>query len=358
MNNQLTTTNQNTWQRYFSVPDALNAVNNHLETLPSARSPEKHTRRVYTAGLRYFLEWASGSMPTELLLEQFISHLKSKGLKSSTIGCKYLAPVRLFIKKLNAQIIPLEGMNGGEFFFINECKQHLTNAATIKTPRPETSTNRSALYAHGKRLNLLQVNQVFQSIDRETLLGQRDIALLYLGFTTGLRIAELARVTLASIAMGTDCYEIKIRGKRNNVDPVPIDSTALGLINDWVEAFNAAIPADDPRRITENTPIWQPLGKNDAPRPIGVNGYKSGCGITTQAIRGILARRVKHALGFTIAPHDMRRTVAAIGRQSGMDYDELRMLLRHKNVATTARYVGNPPNLSASIISNRVNFDI
>lgn len=343
------------WLEYFSRRKAIAAVAAHVAALPSSSTPERHTHHVYESGLKYWLNWAGDTLPTEDIVTGYIAHLRQRGLKSSTIGSKYLAPLRLYLRKLAGQHVVA---TGAVREFVEDCRLSIRSASEVPTPRKETSSNRSALYQHGTRLTVSQVNEVFLAIEADTIAGARDRALLYLGFTSGMRLAELARITLAKIYRGDDCYELRVRGKRNNVDPVPVDSTAVRLIHAYVDAYNAPLEGDDPRRITPTTPIWQPLLHGDNHAHVGNNRYDPSRGLSAQGIRDIIARRTESALGKSIAPHDMRRTVAAIGRANGMDYDELRVLLRHRSISTTATYVGNPPNMGKSLISNRVQFEV
>lgn len=360
----ITQTNQDyTWSTYFNPLSARAAVLAYCDTLPSAARPIKHTRAIYTTGLDNFIEYLGGLArpvrPDKTLLLHYIADLKSgtaspsgQPLKSSTIASKYLAPVRHWLTALSDQYI--ESTSGGEYLYISDTREALRQAARVKNPAAETSTNLSPLYAHGNRLTAFEVSKVLDAINIEALSGKRDLALLYVGFTTGLRVAELARVTLASIQPDTSGPTIRVIGKRGNTDPVPFDDTGAALITAWVEAFNNGLEPDDPRIISQDTPVFQPLIHGDNYPVLGVNSYKPTRGMSAQAIRKIVERRVYTVLGRKISPHDMRRTVAAIARQAGMDYDQIRLALRHKNIATTARYVGNPPDLSKSRVTNYV----
>lgn len=350
MTNQITTNNPHLWLQYFNKDRAVRAFVAHVANLPSSKTT-KHTARAYEQGLRYFLEWSQDHLPTPELVEQYGAHLKHQkngGLKSSTIASKYLAPLRLYLNKLASQ--PLPGFTGSERDYIADCREYIRAAADVKNPAPDTTTNRPALYAHGDRLTLGEVNRILDCIDYTTIEGKRDFALLYLGFTSGLRLAELARLTQNKIKRGESTWEAHVIGKRNNIDPVPLDENAVTYIEAYVEAYNLSAPDDG--KITRDSPLWQPLHNSGS---IFTNNDTS-TGLTAGSIQSLVKRRSRQAINREITPHDMRRTVAAIARAEGMDYDDIRALLRHKSIATTARYVGKPQNMSASLISTRVNF--
>lgn len=158
-------------------------------------------------------------------------------------------------------------------------------------------------------------------------------------------------MTLNSITQEGDTWLITVRGKRSNIDPVPTASKAVQDVYDYVKRFNANLADGDPRIITGDTPLWQPLYKNGAHLAIG--SYNPTRGITKEAIRKIIATRTSAALGnrYECAAHDTRRTAAYIAFKAGMPIPEIQKLLRHKNPATTLRYIGQEPEYAAANMS-------
>lgn len=372
------------WQEYFDPYAALEQVKNHIETLPGSRN-ERHTMRAYLSSLAdycaylgavtvndggedYTFYFETMSMPTKQNTADYIAYCKKRGLTSSTVT-RYMAAVRHFLKALEEQQAVPE--NGNDFVYIMESQRQFRLAITVKNPPADTSSNRPKLEQHGTRLNIAQVNTLFGSFhpslrsgegtgggDINTITGKRDIALLYLGITSGLRASELARMTLDNIKQGNTCWEIHVRGKRSNMDPIGIDGEAYDLIMQYVEAFNNALHPDDPRRIQRSTALWQPLLRGDAIPPLGLRGKTPINGLKSRAILRLVERRTYTALGHEITAHDMRRTCASLMRSNGFEWDEIRAQLRHKSIATTEKYVGKEQNLSKALLSNRITFDI
>lgn len=347
-----------TWLRYFNPRMALAAVAAHIESLPGSRTPERHTARAYSDALGYFTSWIGNNLPTEDLMQAFIAHLlKQKGLKPATVACKYLAPVRLYLTKLAGQRIT--GFTGSEREYIHDCRDHIRAAAAVKTPRPDVTTNIAPLWRpEFKRLTVNQVNAVLRSIDRSTKMGLRDYALLHIAFSTGLRVAELRRITLGAIASTGEAYLVTVRGKRSNVDPVPISAAAYADIMAFVCEYNAGLEPDDPRIIGPETPVWQPLLHGDHFPIIGVNGFRIGKEMSSQGVSEIIGRRTREALGedYELAAHDTRRTAAAIAYDAGMPLTDIQALLRHKDAAVTLRYVGTKPDFAKRALSTYVTF--
>lgn len=345
-----------TWLQYFHPRAALDAVAAHIAALPSSRTDEKHTARVYASGIKYFLEWSGDELPTPDRLKAFTAHLVQRGLKSSTIASKYLAPVRLYLKRLAEQPIRVHGT---EREFVSDCRDQIRQAASIPTPRAETTSNIAPLWRpEFTRLNIQQVNAVLRQISPATIGGLRDYALLHIAFSTGLRLAEIARISLDSIqpTADGDGYIITVRGKRSNIDPVPVSRLAYADLMAYVQAFNAPLDAADPRRIRGSMPVWQPL--HSGTTHFAPTRYKPAGGLSHQSIREIIAKRTASALGseWSLAAHDTRRTAAAIAYDAGMPLPDIQALLRHKDAAVTLRYVGTKPDYHKRALSTYVSF--
>lgn len=359
------------WLKYFRPEEALDSLKYDIKNLPSSQTPEKHTLRVYTAGMAYWFEWAGVDlMPTESNILQYISHLRhdkehrgKRGLKVTTIGSKYLAPLRKYINFLLKQSIT-QRIDGTPLIdddrnLIDEYRMAIRSAVDVKTPKNENTSNLSALYQHGERLTVGQIQQLYDTCNVNTLAGLRDFAILYTGFTTGMRIAELRRITLSKIKKSETCYLIHVRRKRGNRDPIALDVRVSDIILAYINRYNASLPSDDPRRITADTPIWQTIQHNDTTFPYKYQGRDMHSkGMSASAIRYVLKKRAKLANQNSMsefplfAPHDMRRSVAAIAHTNGMGIPEIQALLGHKNGGVTLNYIGKPPQPEKSLITN------
>lgn len=359
------------WLHFFDPDAAVQAVVNHVETLPGS-GHERHTMRAYLSSLAdfavflgatvqrvhhesYVFQWDAMEMPTRANTGEYIAWCKRRGLGSATVT-RYMAAVRHFVRALEEQAVYPQ--SGSDFVFILEAQRQLRLATSTKNPAADRTSNRPALEQHGVRLSLAQVNRLFESFAGEmgTITGKRDLALMYLGITSGLRAAELARLTLNSIQPGKDCYEVRVRGKRSNHDPVGIDSMAYELIVGVVAAWNDQLDPDDERRIGGDTPVFRPLLNGDHIPAVGLRGFGADRGLTPRAILQMVTRRTLAALGSAITAHDMRRTCAYLMRSHGYEWDQIRAQLRHRSIGTTEKYVGQEQNLSKALLSNRVTF--
>jgi len=360
--NQIATIDQHhhdfNWLNYFSPSKALEQVAAHIVTLGSTGTTN-NTKKIYNSGLKYFFEWTNCTnlqhpFPDAEYISTYIAHLShdkptrsGKGISARTIASKYLAPLRLYLQKLRIQRI-----EQGDPLEIIKYKNHLDEALAIRNPKPKKSTNQSALYAHGNRLTKSQVDELFMSCNLSTLRGKRNYALLYTAFTVALRVSELRKLTLDDINQTEKGYECTVTGKRNNSDPVFMDATCVQLIRDWITAYNQPFDDDDPRRITNQTPIWQPLNRGNNRK----NNHKASEGISRDGISKLLASISESVLGFSISPHDCRRSYAAMARINGIEMDAIQTQLRHASIATTQIYVGALVDRSKSSLSAKVTF--
>ena len=342
------------WTSYFNQSAAVKAVYAHVASLPSSRTNEKATAIAYRGGLEYFTSWIGNALPTPDLMRVYVAHLVQRGLKSSTINARYLAAPRHYLRALANQSI--FGLTGAAHDFVADCREQIRQAAAMPTPKPDTVSHLAPLWRPDfNRLSLEEVNHVLRTIDRGTLAGLRDYVLLMIAFATGLRLAELARINLAAIRpTRAGNYIVVVRGKRNNIDPVPFSAAIYVELMVYVWAFNSGLPARDPRRIQGPVPVFQPLHRETF--YMSHARYSPVRGLSHQAIRDAVVKRSRLALGYPIAVHDTRRTAAYLAHKSGMALPDIQQLLRHKEPTITWKYIGNEPDFESRMLSTRLTF--
>lgn len=356
------------WTQIFDPHAAVKAVFNHVEKLASSRTT-RHTARQYRICLYDFLEFCGAyieqdqtdktrmdgdyfdfsnmRMHTPTQVDEYIVHSMNIGRCSKTIT-KYLAVIRHYINALRKQ--PFLGISGSIRDLIHDCKEVFMLALDVDAPEEETKSTEQK----GTRLTKSQVKEYAAAIDRDTLSGKRDAALFHTMLVSGLRVAEIARITLNSIQMGKSTWEIHVIGKRNNTDPAPFDNEGVALISEWVNAYNAGLSEDDPRRITPDTPIWQPLKVGD--NYVSVEQFTPSSGLADDALRRIIKRRTPASLFEQIKrwvlPHDLRRTLAHNLNELNVLLTIIQRVLRHSSPKTTGDYIGTNIDMRSGVITN------
>jgi integrase len=175
-----------------------------------------------------------------------------------------------------------------------------------------------------------QAEMFINTIDRSTLAGQRDFALICLFLSSGLRRSEMASLTVERIRQVDGRWAILgIVGKRNKTRDVPITGWAKHAVDLWRRA--AGIRAGV---------IFRPVNKGDK---------LAGDSMTPEAIRRVIEReidRVNDKLALRgaslprVAAHDLRRTFAQLARKGGSAIEQIQFALGHESIKTTRDYLG------------------
>lgn len=167
-----------------------------------------------------------------------------------------------------------------------------------------------------------QVSRLLANVDRSTLKGLRDYAIIALMITSGLRTVEVARANIEDMRTVADFTALYIQGKghEERTAYVKIAEPVEGAIRDYLKARGKA----------EKT---EPLFASSAHR----NG---GERMTTRSISRI-AKEHLIAAGLDsdrLTAHSFRHTTATLNLLNGGTVEETQQLLRHTNINTTLIY--------------------
>jgi integrase/recombinase XerC len=185
-------------------------------------------------------------------------------------------------------------------------------AAGISTPRQEQYI--PAYLAVDQMFSLLQVP------NREKPLGLRDLALLEVLYSCGLRVSELSGLNLGSIDFAQRL--VKVLGKGNKERIVPVGRKALRVLRDYLEATRG-------RR--------EKGGATSAQAPLFLNA--GGSRLSARSIEKLVKRYGRECGLLTdISPHALRHTFATHLLDGGADLRSVQELLGHVSLSTTQRY--------------------
>jgi len=278
-----------------------------LDYLRSQKGCSPHTIRNYRIDLRQFFAFLAerkGSAREEgaseggesvdfLVIREYLAALFGP-YKRTTIARK-LSAVRSFFAF--AEKIGLAAANP---------------AADISTPK------------QGRYIpTYLPVDQMFSLLegpDRGKPLGLRDLAILEVLYSCGLRVSELAGLDSTSIDF--EQRLVKVLGKGNKERIVPIGREAIKAVKNYVNATSSL--RKKARSDAQNVPLF-------------VN-FRGGR-LSTRSIGKLVKRYGKErGLLTDISPHDLRHTFATHLLDGGADLRCVQELLGHVSLSTTQKY--------------------
>lgn len=257
------------------------------------------TVETYTKALRqlggYFTEHHIDK-PTREDVIAFREALKATGHKPTTVQT-YITATRLFFSWLEQ-----------EGFYPNV-------AAHIKGAKLDREHKKGYLTSR-------QVKAVLADIDRTTLQGKRDYAMLVLMVTGGLRTVEVARADIGDMQTLGDNTVLYIQGKGRDekTEYVKLDAHVEAAIRDYLKARGEAKP--------------------DAPLFASTSNNNRGKRMTTRAISGIAKAHMVEA-GYNsdkLTAHSLRHTAVTLSLLAGQPLEEVQQFARHANISTTMIY--------------------
>lgn len=167
-----------------------------------------------------------------------------------------------------------------------------------------------------------QVGKLLQTIDRSTLKGLRDYAILLLMVTTGLRTVEVARANIEDMRTVADFTALFIQGKghEERTDYVKVEPPVEDAIRAYLKARG---------KIKGKQPLFTSIANRN-----------SGERMTTRSISRIAKENMIEANleSDRLTAHSLRHTTATLNLLNGGTPEETRQLLRHSNINTTLIY--------------------
>ncbi len=228
------------------------------------------------------------------------------------------------------------------FRFLLEQQIYGNIADHIKAPKQSKGYKKDYLVSS-------QMNSILDKIDRSTLTGKRDYALLLLTLAGGLRTIEISRADVSDMRINGNTEVLYIQGKgRDEKDDF------VKIVPEVAEAIREYLSFRD-------------MGKNikdDEVRPLftSCHHHNAGKRLPTISIRWIIKMRMR-AAGFDserLTSHSLRHTAITWSLQAGATLQEVQQFARHSSINTTQIYAHNLERLDnpcsthiSAILSNR-----
>ena len=275
--------------------------------LATKRSP--HTQRCYRLDIENFLADLNLELGKFLsldrhgayaLVSRYKGELITKGLKSATIN-RRLAAIKSLVSF---------SYNCGHCDFMLES----VKGEKLSAYRDTTGIDPEAF------------KQVLSAIDRTSLKGIRDYALLLLLWSNALRRSEVSKANIGDFDQKSKTLRIFGKGRGNNAETVSLGIGTVTAIESWLEA-RGDVPPDKALFCSVNI------------------GYRDGR-LSTQAIYDIVKSRCQAAgISKVMSPHRVRHSsITAALEATGGDVRRVQKLSRHSSLNTLLIYDDNRKN--------------
>lgn len=279
-----------------NVPDLIERWEAYIDATPA-------TITSYTKAIKQFRGYLLNNgitQPTRENVIEFRESLKASDHKPTTIQL-YIQAIKLFFKWASME------------------KLYPNIAERIKGAKLDRGHKKDYLTTK-------QANKLLKSIDRTTLGGKRDYALIFVMLTAGIRTIEAVRANVEDLRTVGDFTALYLQGKghEEKTDYVKIVQEAEDAIRDYLKARR-----EQGEILRDSSPLFASVAHR--------NTFKR---LTTRSIRRIAK---EHFLDIgldsnRVTAHSLRHTTATINLLAGATVQETQQLLRHTNINTTMIY--------------------
>jgi integrase/recombinase XerC len=273
---------------------SLASLTDFARHLGSERRVSPHTVSAYQRDLAALLHWCEQQKLTDWAkldhghVRSFAARAHAGGLGPRSIQ-RRLSAVRSFYVYLQ-----------------REGRAKHNPATDVKAPKTSRRLPRT--------VDADQMSRLLES-PADTVLEQRDMAMMELFYSSGLRLAEL--LSLDHGAIDLKDRTVRVTGKGNKTRIVPVGSKAVTALQRWLKA-----------RVT--------LAKTDENAIfVGRNGRRMGAR-AVQLRLATVARR--QGLPMRLHPHLFRHSFATHLLESSQDLRGVQELLGHADISTTQVY--------------------
>ena len=271
------------------------SIEQYLEMCKYERNLSPDTLKAYQIDLQQFSEFTNQAWADRDALNSYIKYLNMRFAPRSVK--RKLASVRAFYHELE--------YNG----VLEENPFHKLHIR-IQSPKELPRTIPAHLIS-----NLLQsAYDAYSAGNREVL---RDILVLELLFSTGLRVSELCRLSAETFQLGDSQLQLLVNGKGRKERVIQITTPdLLRVVQAYCNEFAGEIERCNPVLINQR-----------------------GRRISAQSIRRTIRKYLERiGSSYHVTPHMFRHTFATSLLEAGMDIRYIQSLLRHSSISTTQIY--------------------
>ena len=270
--------------------------NKFITYLSSEKRFSEHTIKSYTTDLKQFISFLSSEFKiideiNEIsfqIIRTWIASLLEKGLSPRSVNRK-ISTLKTYFK-----------------FLIREGK--LIENPMMKVVAPKSKKRLPVFIEEDQIASLLNEVQF-----EEGFVGQRNRLIIELFYVTGIRLSELINIKISDVDFNNQ--SIKVLGKRNKERIIPLSSTTINSLNNFIENNQ----------------------KNDF-LFTNLDGMKLYTKLVYRLVNKYIA---KISSVNKKSPHILRHTFATHMLNNGADINAIKELLGHANLSATQVYTHN-----------------
>jgi integrase/recombinase XerD len=246
-------------------------------------------------------------------LDALAGWMKSRNTALRDVGTDELAAFLSQRKQegLNAASLRITTVHLKVFFrwLVGKEKLEMNPAEPLIAPRPDMTLPET--------LHATELVKLLESIDPSQPLGRRDLAILELFYSSGLRLSELCKLRLEM--MDSEEGFLRITGKGGKTRIARVGKKAL-------EAISNYLANERPALVTKKTSSHIFLSIRGGP-------------LSPDRVRQIVKERAKFAgIDQNVYPHLLRHSFATHLLEGGADLRVIQELLGHADISTTQIY--------------------
>ena len=228
----------------------------------------------------------------QIHIRNFIRYLNDQNLSSSSINRSF-SSIRSYHKFLSGE-------------------EKITHNPTQLLEPPKLSKKLPMV------LSVQEVNEIINSVNLESTMGYRDIAILETLYSAGLRVSELCALEMNNLLF--DSSMLRVLGKGNKERYIPLGSKAIKLINDYCKYVRSKL-----------------INKKYSDGNVFLS--KNGKQLTRMTIFNIMKKWTQiSGLNKDISPHTFRHSFATHLLEGGADLRAVQEMLGHSDISTTQIY--------------------
>ena len=200
------------------------------------------------------------------------------------------------------------------FFIFLVNNNYIKENPMIKTKRPKIRTEHKVTY-----LTQEEVQEVFKNIKENAgaKLLNRDLALISLFISTGLRNSALTQINIEDIDFSNNTIKVVEKGSKTR--SVQFGANMRGLLLSWLK----------------DRELYFSDAETNA---LFISQLKERISIYT--IGQLVEKYTKTIQGKHITPHKLRATACTLMSTQGVPIQVIKEMVGHENIQTTTRYVG------------------